>query len=207
MNSDNNSKPLSTKQKAIQFIKKHGGSLLMVIAFVTIMVNPDAKAWVLQKIMLTGIFNAKIENESTTAELAQSNDFDFVNQDGTVQNTIELRGKVVFINFWASWCGPCRAEFPSIEKLYSKFKDNPNVYFLMINQDKDISKAKNYMENEQFSFPLQTSNSYIPYAIYTGSLPTTVVLDKKGKIRFHHENFANYASEKFSKQMEDLLAE
>ncbi|WP_313261610.1 TlpA disulfide reductase family protein [Sphingobacterium sp.] len=60
---------------------------------------------------------------------------EFCDEKGNIQNTSSLRGKVVLISFWASWCPPCQAEFPSIETLYSKFKNNPDVFFLTINQD------------------------------------------------------------------------
>ena len=177
----------------------------MGIALVTILVNPDAKAWVLQKLFFTGLFNAKIEQKTTVYSSQNNADFSFINENNAILNTSSLRGKVVFINFWASWCGPCRAEFPSIQKLYTQFKDNPNVYFVMINTDDAILKAKNYLEKEQFTIPLQHAYGTIPDAVYTGTLPTTVVLDKKGNIRFSHEGFANYASEDFIKQIHDLI--
>lgn len=194
-------------ENAAKFLKKNGISLLMGTALVAMLVNPDAKAWVLQKLLFTGLFNAKIEQKAVKNASQTAADFSFTNENNEVINTTSLRGKVVFINFWASWCGPCRAEFPSIEKLYTQFKDNPNVYFLMINADDDISKAQNYIEKEQFTIPLQHAYGAIPDAVYTGTLPTTVVLDKKGNIRFSHEGFANYASEDFIKQIHDLIKE
>ena len=203
----NPNKNTSFLEKAVKFLKKNGISLLMGIALVTILVNPDAKAWVLQKLFFTGLFNAKIEQKTTVYSSQNNADFSFINENNAILNTSSLRGKVVFINFWASWCGPCRAEFPSIQKLYTQFKDNPNVYFVMINTDDAILKAKNYLEKEQFTIPLQHAYGTIPDAVYKGTLPTSVVLDKKGNIRFSHEGFANYSSEDFIKQMHDLIME
>ena len=196
-----------TASKIWLFIKKHGVSILMGVALITMLVNPDAKSWVLRHLMVTGIFNASIEEKGTDTSKFSVTDFDFVDENGIVQNTSSLRGKVVFINFWASWCGPCRAEFPSIETLYQKFKDDPTVYFLMINADDDVSKAQRYMESEHFSIPLMKAGGAVPDVIYTGSLPTTVVLDKSGAIRLKHERFANYASDAFIKQIEELTGE
>ncbi|WP_432671250.1 TlpA family protein disulfide reductase [Flavobacterium sp. SM2513] len=203
MNS-NNPKPA---HKFGRFILKNGVSILMVVAIVAMLVSPDAKSWVLRQLMLTGIFNANIEHKSADVSNNSVVSFDFKDENGVLHTTKALKGKVVFINFWASWCGPCRAEFPSIETLYSKFKNNPAVYFLVINADEDISKAKTYLQKENFTIPFFQSNGAVPDAIYTGTLPTTVVLDKEGAIRFRHEGFANYASENFIKQIEELLKE
>lgn len=197
----------NTSAKIIRLIRKNGFNILIGIAFVTMLVSPDAKSWVLRQLMFTGIFNANIEQTSSEVKDDSIASFDFIDENGEIHNTTSLKGKVVFINFWASWCGPCRAEFPSIETLYSKFKNNPNVYFLMVNADEDVTKAKVYLQKEKFTIPFFQSQGYIPEQIYAGSLPTTVILDKKGVIRFRHEGFANYASEKFNKQMEELLQE
>ncbi|WP_350340001.1 TlpA disulfide reductase family protein [Paraflavitalea speifideaquila] len=118
-----------------------------------------------------------------------------------------LKGKVAFINFWASWCPPCRAEFPSIEALYSKFKNNPDIFFLTINEDSDPATGKAYLNKEKFSIPMYQSNGNVPGEIYSGSLPTTVILDKYGKIRLHHTGLANYESNKFVEQIEELINE
>lgn len=190
-----------------QYIKKNAFTILMVIAIGIMLVSPDAKSFVLRQLMVTGLFNPSIDKKDGDATKQINTDFDFVDEKGSVQSTSSLRGKIVFINFWASWCPPCRAEFPSIETLYTKFKGNPDVFFLTINEDSDLATAKAYLTNENFSIPFYKSNGNVPGEIYSGALPTTVVLDKTGKIRFHHTGFANYASDKFVKQIEELVNE
>ncbi|OMP79348.1 TlpA disulfide reductase family protein [[Flexibacter] sp. ATCC 35208] len=190
-----------------QFIRRNGFSILMGIFIIVILVNPDAKSWVLRQLMATGGYNARIEGEGYDVTNQAFSDFDFEDGKGTVQLTASLRGKVVFINFWASWCPPCRAEFPSIEILYSRFKNNPDVSFLTVNEDNELSAANAYMKGENFTVPFYKTRGNVPDAIYTGTLPTTIVLDKNGKIRFRHEGLANYGSEKFMKQIEDLIKE
>lgn len=190
-----------------QYVKKNAFTIIMVIAVGIMLVSPDAKSFVLRQLMVTGLFNPSIDKKDGDATKQINTDFDFVDEKGSVQSTSSLRGKVVFISFWASWCPPCRAEFPSIETLYTKFKDNPDVFFLTINEDSDLATAKAYLTNENFSIPFYKSNGNVPGEIYSGALPTTVVLDKTGKIRFHHTGFANYASDKFVKQIEELVNE
>jgi thiol-disulfide isomerase/thioredoxin len=201
------SKEKSSANKFWQFLRKNGFSILMGIAILLMLVSPDVKSFVLRQLMRTGLFNASIEDKrSATSDLSVV-DFDFTDHNGNIQNTSSLRGKVVFVNFWASWCPPCRAEFPSIETLYSKFKSNPDIFFLAINEDSDISAAHSYLQKEKYSVPFYKSSGNVPNKIYTGALPTTIVLDKNGKVRFKHEGFADYGTDKFVKQIETLIKE
>lgn len=190
-----------------QYIKKNAFTIVMVIFIGIMFFSPDAKSFVLRQLIATGLFNASMDKKDAGTANQANTDFDFTNEKGNVQNTASLRGKVVFINFWASWCPPCRAEFPSIETLYTQFKDNPDIVFLTINEDADPAAGKAYLEKEKFSVPMYQSSGNVPAEIYSGSLPTTIVLDKNGKIRLHHTGFANYASGKFVKQIEELINE
>lgn len=190
-----------------EFIRKNGFSTLMGIVIIIILVNPDAKSWALRQLLATGIFNAGINEKDTRTTSRSAIDFDFEDDKGNVKNTASLRGKVVFINFWASWCPPCRAEFPSIETFYTKFKNNPDVFFLTINEDSDLTAAFGYLKREKYTVPFYKTKGHVPDEIFTGTLPTTIVLDKNGKIRLRHQRMANYGSEKFRKQIEELLKE
>ncbi|MEX2591206.1 MAG: TlpA disulfide reductase family protein [Anditalea sp.] len=189
------------------FLRSYGFSTLMGIAVVIMFVSPDAKSFVLRQLMHTGLFNASIEKEHSDTSNLAAVDFAFEDGSGNVWNTSSLRDKVVFINFWASWCPPCRAEFPSIEALYSDYKNNSDMFFLMINEDTDIAAAYKYLERENYTVPFYRAKGNVPDEIYAGILPTTIVLDKEGKIRLHNTGFANYGSEKFMIQIEGLLQE
>ena len=120
-------------------------------------------------------------------------------------NTADLKGKVLFINFWASWCPQCIAEFPSIEKLYSKYKSNEDIVFLMINMDDDIEIGKQFLVKKNYSIPIFQATSKLPKEIYSGALPTTVVVDKNGIVRMQYQGFADYGGEKFNLQIKQLI--
>lgn len=188
------------------FTRKKGLTILIGFAVGIMLISPESKSWLLRQLMHTGLFNAEIENKPPVILDQRPLDFDFEDIQGVVQNTASLRGKVVFINFWASWCPPCVAELPSIEALYLKFKDDDNAFFLMANEDGDLEVAKTFLEKRDYTVPFYKVKN-IPDLLYSGTLPTTIVLDKQGGIRFQHKGFANYASEKFIKQMEGLLKE
>ena len=119
----------------------------------------------------------------------------------------DLKGKVVFMNFWASWCPPCRAEFPSIQKFYERYKDNPGVIFLTVNLDEDPGVGEAYLKKEQFTVPFLVPAGAIPSVYFSGSLPTTVVLDKNGGIRLQHAGMADYSKASFYKEIDALLDE
>jgi len=167
--------------------------------------SPDAKSFVLRQLMATGIFNASIDKKEDDATSQINTHFEFMDEKGNIQNTSTLRGKVVFINFWASWCPPCRAEFPSIQKFYEKYEGNDDLVFLTINLDDEPQAGKLYLEKEKFTIPFLIPNGNIPNEYFSGSLPTTVVLDKTGKIRMHHAGMADYSKDSFYEEINQLL--
>lgn len=206
MNENNKNEKQPTNLIVINKIKKHFLSILMLIVFGLLIFSPDAKSFLIKQLLFTGLFNAEISSVNSTDNTLQ-NHFDFKDYEGNILSTAELKGKVVFINFWASWCPPCIAEFPSIEKFHSKFKNDGNIVFLMINMDDDIATGEKFFEKKNYTMPIAQAVSQVPEEIYSGSLPTSVVLDKKGIVRMHHTGFADYSSEKFHVQIQQMLEE
>ena len=166
-------------------------AVLLVVAFVT-----PAKALLISGLIEIGIFNPTVEqvNKPLAADLSQ---IKFKDGNGVVVSLSDLKGKVVFINFWATWCAPCLAEMKSIHRFHEQFKDDSEVFFLMVDADGDFEKSRAYMIPKNYNLPVYTFASDLPEAIFKGSLPTTTVLDKLGRLSFHGEGPANYASPKF----------
>ncbi|UBB90381.1 TlpA family protein disulfide reductase [Candidatus Kaistella beijingensis] len=194
------------------WVQKNGFTVILVGFFALMLFSPDAKAWFLRQIASTGILNSKIEapkdNASENIENQPIANFSVTDvASGDQISTADLKGKVVFINFWASWCPPCRAEFPSIQKFYEKYKSNQQVVFLTVNLDDNPELGKKYLAKENFSIPFLIPSSEIPKEVFSGSLPTTVVLDKKGVIRLHHQGVADYSTANFYEQIDGLISE
>lgn len=192
------------------WIKKNGVTVLLAGFFILMLVSPDAKAWFLRQIASTGIMNSKIEAAPAgkgNEAVKPAGTFSVVNSAGEQINTADLKGKVVFINFWASWCPPCRAEFPSIQMFYDKYKGNENVVFFTVNLDDNPELGKKYLAKENLTLPFLVPSSTIPQELFSGNLPTTVILDKKGTIRLHHAGVGDYSSKSFYVQIDGLLAE
>jgi peroxiredoxin len=94
-----------------------------------------------------------------------------------------FKGKVIFLNFWATWCGPCKEEMPSMETLYGQFKDR-NFVFLTISVDYEGSKpVREFIERSGYTFPVLVDPKSETLDIFevTG-IPTTFVIDKQGKM-------------------------
>jgi thiol-disulfide isomerase/thioredoxin len=185
------------------FNKKRITNFLFITAILVLLFVPSAKAFLLQGLMKIGLFKP----DSTEKPVAAALNFSaikFKDSKGKVVDLGSLQGKVVFINFWATWCPPCLAEMPSVNKLYEQFKSNPDVVFLLVDADSDFGKSQQYMDKKNYGLPVYAVASSIPEVLFKGSLPTTVVLDKEGHIVYHGEGAANYADKKFVAFIEKL---
>lgn len=189
------------------WLKKNWTIVIFGIILVILLVSPDSKAWLMRQMISTGLFNSKIEEKKSENTTKVSENFSVKAESGKIINTSELKGKVVFINFWASWCPPCRAEFPSVQKFYEKYSGNKDLVFLAVNLDDQVEKGKMYLEKKELTVPFLVPNSNIPKEFFGGSLPTTIVLDKTGKIRMHHKGMADYSKESFYEEVNQLLKE
>ncbi|MCL4481293.1 MAG: TlpA family protein disulfide reductase [Bacteroidetes bacterium] len=185
-------------------VKKRGLSVLLISFLIIIVFVPDAKSLLLQQLVSVGLFKAEIKKNGVN-NLPQTASFSFTNSAGITVTTAGLKGKVVFINFWASWCPPCRAEMPSLDELYKKLQNDDRFVFLFINEDEDKSKAIKYLEKNHFTIPLYSRLGDVPNEIFSGTLPTTVVIDKDGKVVLKHEGLAGYNTDAFIRQLKDLL--
>lgn len=99
---------------------------------------------------------------------------------GNHTNLADAYGEVIFLNYWASWCPPCRAEMPSVQQLYHHYKDQ--IKFVFISLEEPAEDSKNYLEQGGFSFPSHQVESVIPTKIKPASLPTTLIISKNGTV-------------------------
>jgi thiol-disulfide isomerase/thioredoxin len=172
---------------------------IFIVFILAMLLNPGLKATVIQGLMKIGLFQPDMPKVSgnekiTSSLLPEDKEILLRNVDGTIFDLSAQKGKVIFINFWATWCPPCIAEMPSINKLYQKFKDDKNVLFIMVDVDNNPDKSNNFMKKKGFALPVYTQVSDIPTKYFSGTLPTTVILDKSGNIAFHHDGVADYSN-------------
>jgi thiol-disulfide isomerase/thioredoxin len=111
---------------------------------------------------------------------------------GETVSMSKFEGQVVFLNVWATWCKPCVAELPGIQRLSESFKDQP-VAFLLVTEE-EIDHVKKFMSSANLTIP--TFLWQDPPAVFkTHVLPTTFIMDRDGNIVFHHVGAANWDDE------------
>ncbi|PSL06455.1 TlpA family protein disulfide reductase [Cecembia rubra] len=121
----------------------------------------------------------------------------FLDLEGNRVMLEEYRGKTVFINLWATWCPPCRAEMPHIESLYKKVSEQENLEFLMIALDKEFEKSKDFIDKKGFTFPVVHASYGLNATLQSQSIPTTLVVDPNGEIVFYQEGMSNFDTQEF----------
>ncbi|MDR0688886.1 MAG: TlpA family protein disulfide reductase [Spirochaetaceae bacterium] len=132
-------------------------------------------------------------------------DFSLPLTDGTNLDTEKLRGKVVFLNFWATWCGPCRAEMPSMEALYRRFKDQ-DLEILAVNVQESLRQVTAFMDQWGLTFPAALdSRGSVGSAYGVMAIPTTYIVNREGRIIARVVGSLNWDTPKLFSAFETLL--
>jgi thiol-disulfide isomerase/thioredoxin len=108
--------------------------------------------------------------------------------DGSPLKLDEQRGKVIVMNFWATWCGPCLTEMPLFEKAIAKYKDDKNVFFLAVTTDEDRDLVAPFLKQYKFNLPVAYAD-YLNDHFAVSSIPTTIILDRYGEVSFRQAGF------------------
>ncbi len=103
-------------------------------------------------------------------------------------STADLKDKVVVVNFWATWCGPCKREIPALNRVYSRYKDR-GVVMLGVLQDNTVDDMGllNFMSDHELTYPVIRDISVIEAFQYPNALPTTFIYDRRGKVHLVHK--------------------
>jgi thiol-disulfide isomerase/thioredoxin len=153
-----------------------GGALLgIAVVALTIAVHPIVGTFIAQK----------VSNEAAP-------NFQLAMLDGGTIPSQALRGKVVVLDFWTSWCQPCRHEFPELEKVYARYRGRPDIAFFAVDGDRGDTpdNARRFFREAHYSLPVAYDHGSKVYEAFSApGFPTLVVIDRDGRLRFRHTGF------------------
>ena len=134
-------------------------------------------------------------------------DFTLKSRSGDNLRLAEQRGNIVLVNFWASWCGPCREELPKMEALQQSYQDL-GFTVLAINVDDNPAKAENLLRDVDVTFPvLFDPQGKVSQQYDLSAMPTTVIVDRDGNARLTHKGYKSGDEVKYEKAIKVLLRE
>lgn len=117
------------------------------------------------------------------------------------------RGRVVYLDFWASWCAPCRESFPWLSNLVQEYGAQ-NVVVIAVNVDHERQRAERFLRDTPAAFPIIFDpRGEIATAYQVAGMPSAVLIDRAGKVRFQHEGFSAKRKEVYEEQLRSLVSE
>jgi thiol-disulfide isomerase/thioredoxin len=189
-------------KRTLSWIKSIAGAFL-IIAVLKFTGLLSSVTEVSQSVLMkSGLMDAE-----TDAKGKEEFDYGFTvkNLKGEKFQFDQYKGKVIFLNLWATWCGPCRAEMSSIQKLYDGV-GNDSIAFVMLSLDEDKNqyKVEKYVKDKAFTFPVFLPSGYLTEQLNVPGIPTTFIIDKKGKVISKEVGANNFDTPKFRKFMKEL---
>ena len=117
----------------------------------------------------------------------------------------DYKGKIVFIDFWATWCPPCRASIPKVEQLYEQYKDQEDFVVLGINLQEDKETITKFMKKQKMNYPILLSDKNVIANYKISSIPKFFLIDRNGDIYNKYVGFAPGVEELWQQDIEKLL--
>src|SRR5690606_33010162 len=179
-----------------------GGVLLLL--FVTGL-HTEVFGFLQRGILATGLMNPDLEQRSALGNSLEKADYNIKLVDSQGKSVVlsDLKGKVIFLNIWATWCPPCIAEMPGINRLY-KDVDQDEVAFVMLSVDDDFEKAIAFREKKGYDFEIYRLAGSMPAMYASNSIPSTYVIDAEGNLALTHQGMGQFDTKDFKEFLEGL---
>lgn len=134
-------------------------------------------------------------------------DFTLKSLSGENLNLIEQRGNITVINFWASWCGPCRKEMPILQNFHNKYNDL-GVQVWGVNVEQENQAGRDFISKVKVDFPILFDEKNTLSALYqVDAMPTTVIVDRSGQVRYVFRGYKDGYEKKYAKAIKKLIRE
>ena len=184
-------------------LKKSHISNIITIAFIALLIIPQTRKPI--QLALNRVV-AMFSSVDTLSEKKVLEDYEWSLKDdkGNEVNFESLKGKVILVNLWATWCPPCIAELPSMEKLYNDYGNQ--VTFLFISNENQ-SVTEQFLAKRKIVIPSYMPTSVNPPQLSSNSIPATYIIDKDGMIQVRKIGAANWNSDGVRKLLDELIAQ
>lgn len=189
--------------------------IIVVVAIVLYLtgLHTEVIGFAQKGLLATGVMNPDVEelaelrsedSHSENKAIATKADFNLELRDehGTIVSMEALKGKVIFLNFWATWCPPCVFEMPNIAKLHKEMGDE--VAFVMLSMDNNFQTAIDFNKRKNYNLPVFSLAGNLPEMYQSSAIPTTFVIDADGNLALTHRGMADYSTSKFKIFLEGL---
>lgn len=186
----------------MNFLRKNWSNILFILIILLLLVPQTRKPIQVTLNRLIAFSPSEISEEKR--EKLEDYNWRLQGIDGEKHSFRESQGKVVLVNFWATWCPPCIAEMPSFQKLYDDYSGKVKFYFVSSEKGE---KLQQFLEKKGYQLPVYQPLSAVPEKMRSNTLPTTFVISKTGELVVNKKGAANWNDENFRNLLDELLAE
>lgn len=187
----------------MKLTRKHWSNIIFVVVIALIIFTPVGTFVKVKLNQAKMLFFSPDSIELAERVTVSDFQWNLVDSSGKMVNFKEMEGDVILVNFWATWCPPCVAEMPSLNKLYADYKDK--ITFVFLANDK-IKNVEAYLEKNGYDFPVYYSKDNEPTELQSPSIPTTYLIDDQGSIVMKEVGSYNWNSTNVRNQIDELLA-
>jgi len=144
-------------------------------------------------------------NESRQVQLNDEDySWELADMNGRNVSLNEFRGEIIFLSIWATWCPPCRAEMPNIQKLHDQYG---NKITMILASQEDPETIKTFMDQQGYTMPYYRLVRNLPEKLQSSSIPTTFLITQEGRIAVRKTGAAKWNGDFFTAYLDDLLRE
>ncbi|MBI9034492.1 MAG: TlpA family protein disulfide reductase [Bacteroidales bacterium] len=186
-------------QEKSRLAKISDGFFLVLMLFLII---PSGRKVILAAFISLGLFQPLVKTENAIPLSPQVWSFEFEDLEGQRIILGDFKDKVIFINFWASWCPPCVAEMPAIQKLYDQYHEQ---MVFIIASDESRETIQKFLQKNNYTIPFLIYKYQLPEELRASSVPATYVISKDGRIVIDKKGAAKWNGSRMIKQFDQLL--
>ena len=184
-------------------IKDNITNIIFIVLLIAMFI-PTSREWLLSNVISHLPFSA---SELKREEQKTFTDYQWQLQDldGKMLNLEDTKAKkVLLVNFWATWCPPCIAEMPSLQRLYDDYNDK--IQFVFVSNE-DTEKIKAFLAKKGFTMPIYNKYNAMPKAFDVSKIPTTFIISKGGQIVVEETGITDWNSAKTREIIDELIGE